>query len=426
MMNRLIARARFDRGDDRGNLMLVFLILVISTGLTAVALGTVFGATSSTRHDNKFTAALPPADSGVQQALYSFNKQGPSPTGIPAPPTSCSNPAPTASSPQWGAVQDATKPLVWHVTAYGCNGGIVRKVTADLVQSPRFQVGAFADAGAGVHGASSSITSYGANNHLGTIGSNGSVVFHGNTDVSKIILFDYAGTNANAGRCSGTPCAYTDANNTGSDPAFNGTIVYTVSDPYPVTQADLPAGSDDPNQFMTDQLNACEAANGTLQPWVASENNYTLVNTGQPQCYSSMTFDGPTTVSGASSANPLQLYVSGNIAMTMNGNASNKIVNVPNNTLPIVTSNNYPDSAALQIYSTGTSVAFVNNSTFVGLIWAPFATCAGATSSATSDIYGSMICGTIDNQGDWNFHWDESLANKVGLGSWHIANYSEQ
>lgn len=409
-MNVWIARAiRRLRDDDEGSMMLFFLILLITVGLATVALGTVYGSAVSTRHDSKYTQALPPADAGIQQALFTFNNDGSQPTNVPAVPTSCANPAPTGSSPQWGAVQDATNPLIWHATAFGCNNGLTRKVTADIVQQPRFTVGAFAEAGAGTHGTSSGVTSYGANGNLGTIGTNGSVTFTGNPSVNKIILFDYTGNNANPGRCSGSPCSYTDNNN----PPTN-TIVHTNPDPYPVTTADVPPGSPDPNQFMTDQLNACEAAQGTLQPWVASAHNDTLVNTGTPQCYSSVTFDDDTIVQGASSSNPLQLFVSGNVSMTKNHQDVN------------FTGNTTPDSGAFQIYTTGTGVSFTNQSAFVGLIWAPFATCAGQTSSASSDIYGSMICGTIDNQGGWNFHWDESLAFKLGLGQWRVANYSEQ
>jgi hypothetical protein len=408
MNNWLAASRRRVQGDD-GNMMLFFLVLLVTVALATVALGTVYGGAISTRHDTKYTQALPPADSGVQQALYKFNNDGTAPTSVPAPPTSCSNPAPTGSAPQWGAVQDVSNPLVWHVTSIGCSNGLTRKITADLVQQPRFSVGAFAEQGAGTHGTSSGVTSYGGNGHLGTIGTNGSVSFTGNPSVDKIMLFNYQGNNANPGRCDGQPCSYTDTNNPPSN-----TIVYTVTDPYPVTQADVPPGSPDPNQFIHDQLNACEAVQGSLQPWVASQHNYTLVNTGTPQCYSSVTFDDDTTISGATSANPLQLYVSGNVTMTKNHQNVN------------FTGNTTPDASAFQIYTAGATVSFTNQSAFVGLIWAPFATCAGQTSSASSDIYGSMVCGTIDNQGGWNFHWDESLAFKLGLGQWRVANYSEQ
>src|SRR3954454_8956861 len=105
-MNTRIARAHRRLRDDEGNIMLFFLILLVTVGLATVALGTVYGAAGTTRHDSHYTQALPPADAGVQQALFKFNNDGSQPTSVPAVPTSCANPAPTGSSPQWGAVQD--------------------------------------------------------------------------------------------------------------------------------------------------------------------------------------------------------------------------------------------------------------------------------------------------------------------------------
>jgi hypothetical protein len=409
-MIRLARRAWGRRQEDAGSMMLVFLILLVSTALTGVALATVLSVANSTRHNQKFTAALPPADAGINAALYAFNNMGSGVTNVPAPPSSCN---PSATSPQWGAVQDATNPLIWHVTSLGCSNGLTRKVTADLIEQPRFSVGAFADSGAGTHGTSSGVTSYGGSGDLGIIGSNGSIVFTGNPTVNKIILYNFTAPNDSLNRCSGNPCSYSDSGNPGH------TIVYTDPNPYVVSNADLPAGSPDPNQFITDQLNACQAQQGTLQPWVASQHGYTLANSDVPQCYSSMTFDGNTTVTNASSSNPLRIYVSGDVKMTMNGGACSKLVNM-------TCGQSSPDGGSLQIFTLGSSVSFVNQSSFVGTIWAPYATCAGDTSSASSDIYGSMVCKSIDNQGGWNFHYDERLQTQDGLGAWTVVHYAER
>jgi hypothetical protein len=409
----LLKRITKQPGDD-GNMVLFLLVLVASSSLVVLTLGAAGRTATSVRHVQKSVAALPPADAGIQEALYYFNAAGANPTGVPAPPTSCTSAA-TANAPLWGAVQDSAAPLTWHVTSLGCKSGFTRTVTADLGQRPRFAVGAFARSSAGTHGTSSGVTSYGSSGNLGTIGSNGSLSFTGNPAVDKIILYNFTPPNDNYARCSGNPCSPLPP-----DPASK---ISTDPNIFPARIEDVPAGSADPNQFIVDQLNACQAANGGVAPgpWVASAHGYRLTYTGSPQCYSTMTFDGATTTNGTA-ATPIQVYVSGTIQMTMNGNASAKIVNHAG----LVAAGEQPDSMGLQIYSHGTTVSFVNQSTFVGNIWAPYAACGGTTSSASSDIYGSLICDIIDNQGGWNFHFDERLLNAQGLGQWSVRHYAEQ
>lgn len=75
----------------------------------------------------------------------------------------------------------------------------------------------------------------------------------------------------------------------------------------------------------------------------------------------------------------------------------------------------------------GGSVQVRNQSNFAGVIWAPRALCEGAPSGASSaqvDIYGSMICSTISNQGGWAFHYDDILG-ETGDGDFYRSQWAE-
>ncbi len=74
---------------------------------------------------------------------------------------------------------------------------------------------------------------------------------------------------------------------------------------------------------------------------------------------------------------------------------------------------NYPGFARnFQIYGLPslTSVLFQGNASFVGTIYAPEATVsAGVGGNNTQDTSGAIIANIINANGDWNFHYDESL-----------------
>jgi hypothetical protein len=407
-LTRIVRRVQAD-SPERGSLLLVFFVILVSAVISTLIGTAVLLSNNSTRRAQSYTLAGPPADSGIQAALYAFNSEGATPTSVPSPPstTTCPSTPATAGAPDWGATQDSSDSLIWHVTSVSCQSGQMRVFHAELAQQPRFALAAFSDSGSTTHGASSSITSYGPNDKLGIIGSNGAITFTGNTSVNQIDLYDYQGSNATLSRCSGNPCSYPGG-------GVNGTIVYTQTAPYPLTSKDVAPGATDPTAFITDQLNACIAANGPLKPWVASAYGGVLTYTGQPQCYSSMDFDEATTTNGTTTS-PIQLYVQGNVTMTMNSTNAN--VNY--------TGQANPDAAGLQIYMLGSAFSVVNKSTFVGSVWAPNATCAGNPSSAQATIYGSLVCGAMGDQGGWTFDYDSRLYDELGNGQWSVEHYQE-
>jgi hypothetical protein len=62
------------------------------------------------------------------------------------------------------------------------------------------------------------------------------------------------------------------------------------------------------------------------------------------------------------------------------------------------------------IFSTGTgpTLTFGNHAAVSAAIYAPSAAFGGGSQG---NIFGSLVAGSINNNGGWNFHYDESLAD---------------
>ena len=365
------------------------LVLIVVGAMTVVSVATVVGSQFVVRHDQQFTQAMPPADGGVQQALYLLNNQTP-PQSLP----SCTSPRTETvngvTSTWCTTVTDATHVTV---TATGTDGKVTRHVTADLVQDVRFAHAAFADNQVTFNGGNSAdsydYASQQRNTGHGTVGTNGSLTFRGNATANGAELYNW-GANPNGSRCSGGPC-----------------------DSKQTVDNTLDISSSAATAFITSQLSA-PPCGSTLASWKASDHkvsDHNAILSPGVQCYSSVEFDVDTTVAGNAS-NPTILYVSGNVT-------------VGNNVDVNISASGLPDARALLIYSLGSSVSIGNHANVAAAIWAPLADCGGNPSNAQADIYGAAVCKAIGNQGGWNFHYDDALSS-LGSGVWRQLHYAEQ
>lgn len=387
-------RLAFRTRDDEGSMMLFILVLVVVGALTAVSMATLVRGQKVARHDQAFTGALPGADQSIQLAVQRLNAGRAA--SLPTAPASVSaNGCPTAVG--WYATKVST--LQYAVWSTNIVNGVTRCVHGIITQGARFPLAAFADANVTFRG-NNHANSYnhlypGATSTDGDVGSNGDVTFNGNASADGVELFNYAAYN-NAGRCSGSPCSN----------------VATVN-----AKEDITSG------YATQFINAGLASGGANCPasptaWVASAHAYSLPS--GVSCWSSLTFDGTSTAAGSVSSTcdpndpgyqPTIVYVTGNVSMANH-------INVNWN------GSSTPNACSLQIYSLGQQVAIGNHTTVAGVIWAPFATCAGNPSNAQADIYGAVVCGSIGNQGGWGFHYDDALGG-LGDGYWDLGHYSE-
>lgn len=151
----------------------------------------------------------------------------------------------------------------------------------------------------------------------------------------------------------------------------------------------IPAGLKLDSKFIDDNINRCGGA--TLDPWIASEHGGVLVANGNTGCYSTMTFDVPTTILGSGAFNA---FVNG--ATTIKANITGA------------------STAGLNLYTKGgvdfrtedaTGTSLTVNNTF---IYAPNGTCrtvvngdAGKFRSGSKSLTftGSMACDTVKTAG---------------------------
>jgi hypothetical protein len=70
-------------------------------------------------------------------------------------------------------------------------------------------------------------------------------------------------------------------------------------------------------------------------------------------------------------------------------------------------------------------VTIGNNTKVAAAIYAPRSDCSGNPSNAQGEIYGSIICRTIDNNGGWQFNYDDDL-QWIGSGAFEMTNYREE
>ncbi|MFU8840021.1 MAG: hypothetical protein ACNA8R_04790 [Nitriliruptoraceae bacterium] len=106
---------------------------------------------------------------------------------------------------------------------------------------------------------------------------------------------------------------------------------------------------------------------------------------------------------------PTRIYIapSGNLELRGQGNQRCDEVACVNWTV----GDDTPDATALEIYlAGGEGEVKANNHTVIAAgIYAPRSACSGP--NAQGDVYGSIVCRTIDSRGGWDFHFDERFAD---------------
>jgi hypothetical protein len=71
----------------------------------------------------------------------------------------------------------------------------------------------------------------------------------------------------------------------------------------------------------------------------------------------------------------------------------------------------------------GEALSFGNHAAISAAVYAPNAGFAGG---AQGNVYGSLIAGSINNNGGWNFHWDEALGDAEQFAPLRPARWSER
>lgn len=447
-----------DAVGQQGSLPLALLATIVVVGIVGALLARVITNEEATRFDRGFTEVLHAADAGLQEAYFRLN------TGALKSSISIGGQSAVVSGStdngefRWVAERQSARG--WLVRSTGTEGGIERTVVADVTERPRFFPGAFGDELVALNGQSSQVDSYESTTPVGAcpspaeptkcwgtsvpfgtgngaLGTNEDFDFDGPAEVHRAVLYNWSGypgtgataTNPGGSRCDGPPCT--------------PEVLRIEDDP-------LNYGSDEAMKFIFDKLDACTAAQtrGTAATgWVfggTSNNPYELspydadpaeppagIDPASPAhldyyCADRLTINGDVIVTGASATNPVVIFVRDSVKVSKSGT----LVNCPG-----CQSNDprgtRPKSPHLQIYSasdltsSGANVFLKAQSMFAGTIYAPRARCGtdqGEQGAAGVDFYGSMVCGSVQNVGNWKFHFDDALgdygADMYGISAW--------
>jgi hypothetical protein len=367
--------------EETGSIPLALLAIIVIGGLMAVLTSRVIMGQRTTLGDQRFTQALHRAEGGLEAGMFAVR------TG-----SSDTSGSSSSGDYEWTTTNQApAEPLRWTVTATGEVGGTERTLSVELEQRSRFAVAVFADKRIvfrGNNGASSYDSRSGAKKTgNGVVGTNGQVSLLGkSTTVDGSYLYNWA-ADPSPERCSGN-CA----------------IITYIDEP-------LALASDEEMAFIEEGLDACS---GPLLSWKASLNAGML----QPgtQCYDSMDFDQSVTL--AQPAQETILFVRGGVSF-----ANDIAVNC--------CGSNTPTSSNLQIYvlgetdsPTGGAVKVGNRTDIAAAIYAPRSACGGNPSNARANLYGSLYCASVENQGGWSFYYDDALG-EIGGGFFETQRWTE-
>ncbi|MDP8971546.1 MAG: hypothetical protein M3N52_13805 [Actinomycetota bacterium] len=419
---------RYRLADDRGSLPIAMLAVLVVAALVSVVLSSVVTGQRQTRFDESFEQALQIAEVGLERmvALVESREASDSFT-ICAPPAGC----PVDGGQYWGqAVKDSADD--WTIQAHGrANDGTERSLQAVVDVRSLFNLAAFGkfftdfNGGNGADSYRSGSWDLSVYPRTFTQSDTGSNICKDGTPLADPSLSSdvrmctptYNGVVATNGELflKGGAFADTDyveihyARERISDPLPDATgfcegVPDTCAPPYE-TECDVRGGAKlqycrDPIVLPSDPVTPPSAPIGAFD----GANGATLP--AGVRVYTNVTLRTSTVIQGTPT-NPTILYVTGKLTIP-NHEHVNFRTNAAGNKVP-------RPSPSLLIFSSGSGPAldFGNHASLAGAVYAPR---AGFTGGAQGNVYGSMIAGSINNNGGWNFHYDEALA-EVTVGA---------
>ena len=469
------------RPSEAGSIPLALLVAIIVAGLVTVLTARIITGERQVRFDRSFTESFHVADAGVQQAVFQLN------AGVydhvvdnweEGDPETWESPENTTTfgddTYRWRLRWQVDEPRSWHVISTGTQDGVSRTVQATIEERPLFFPGAFGDTLIAFNGTSTSVDSYnsgscttpvedcewGTNADYGTgngaVATNGDFDFSGNTTIrpNSAFLYDWEANRANGitdddpfgDRCVGTPCT--------------PTHVSTVDEP-------LDYSSNAQMAFIENALQDCDGSgqdlgeivfdddtptarpdlfdtHGKLKPYDVEDATWDVTDPVDPAfanyyCADSLQFREDTHLSPAATTDhPVVIFVRDFVTVknqvkvaceTTDGSECPN--SMPNNSLP--PDDVRPKASRLQVYVeadagsngvTGSNITYASNSVFGGVVYAPRSRCGGP-GGASVDIFGAIICGSMDNVGNWRFHYDDQLGTH-GTNVYGVTHYTEE
>jgi hypothetical protein len=373
--------------SETGSIPLVLLAAIVLGGLIIALYTDVSTGQRLASADRDFNQAVQVADAGLQEAFTVL--AGLDPADRPAvgdPYTGATTGTLGRGDYEWTAVRVGTN--LWQVRSVGVLDDASRTLEASMGPLYLFGLAAFGDILIELRGANGA-DSYPAGG-LGSVGSNNQITLRGNATVDWVMRYNDATYNGGGiirtggGIETGPEQVLPDL---GSEAYADGGDCYGVEvagditellpleygETYCVAQARFPAG---------EHLLEGDSSLGAARIFIAPSGNLELLGQGNNPC------------TGATCVN----YSAGQTT---------------------------PDATMLQIYlAGGGGEVLANNHTNIAAgIYAPLSNCSGP--NAQGDIYGSIICRTLDSKGGWQFHYDERF-NAVAVDYFAITGLREE
>jgi hypothetical protein len=455
------------RRED-GSLPLAMLATIVVAGLITVVIARTIAGERAVRFDRNFGESLQVADVGINRGLFALNEGR-------------EDMLPTAGTPRietvdgidyewWAEPSGAYRE--WQVTSEATANGVSRRVRATIEEVPLFFPGAFGDKLIALNGTSTDVDSYNSDPTCtaytrecrwgsttsdvyqqefgtgnGSIGTNEDFDFSGNTTIRPggAFLYDWE-DNPGQGitvddpfgdRCDGNPCTttYTSTVPEKLDFATSARMEF-------ITRKFESGGgchnNSNPRQMGTWKLGAKNTTTSIVsyatsrgrtpdgtEPTDPDFENYYCAHSleilGHLRLADSVTVDNPVVIFVK---DYLTVPNSGTLVGCHNADAS---VWCSGTAVRRVT----PAASRLQIYvagmphsgATAGDISMKSQTMFAGVVYAPLSRCGGG-GGAGADVYGAIICGTMDNVGNWDFHYDDALGAN-GAGQFNIAFWQE-
>jgi type II secretory pathway pseudopilin PulG len=395
---------RVDR-SERGSLPVVMLAILIVGSLATVLVGTMFVGQRQTRFDQSFEQSLQIAESGLDRMIQQIESKQQT-TDFDVPETS-------VIGGRYSGTADRTG-REWLLTSIGtATDQTSRTVTLTIRLESVFGVAAYGRTQVGLRGTNSA-DSY----RSGTFAGPG--VFHLLAGGSNICLGlapadPFLSSDSAARMCTPTGHGVVATN---GELFLRGGVIDTVD------RAEIHYAREKVTEPLAGASGFCSGVAATcassklayfVDPIELEPDPVTppadLTNRGSfsgsnsvlragRQLYTNMTLDSSTVVQGTPE-NPSIVYLTGTLNVP-NGAVVN-FENVGGRWVP-------KPAPGLLVFSGGVGPAlrFGNHASFAGAVYAPRATFSGG---AAGNVYGSMVTGSVDTQGAWNFHYDEALGD---------------
>ena len=468
--------------SERGSLPLALLVVIVVAGLASVLMARVVVGERTVRFDNTFTRELHTADAGIAEALFQISEDvsSISTTAIGSSVTLTA----TVDDQEYDVQVLRESNRKWQITSVARPAGATpgaeaeRTVVAEIVEEPLFFPGAFGDDIVALNGSSSAVDSYhstqpnpygsipctlapdkcawGTDPDFGTgngsIGTNGVLDLSGGVDVRPggAFLYDWDANPGNGispstpfgDRCNGTTRCTSTYVSTILDP-----LVYDTPEKMGFIDSKFASGGQcDPGVNPARYNIPGGSINGDVTK-IGSKHSLTVwdayqTGTGNDDatdpaftnyyCAENLEILGDVQLDDdVTPAEPVVIFVKDGMSVP---NSGTYVACHDHDSDDWCTSDRAvrPVSDRLQVYIAGIPANSVSSSDvqvksqgkIAGVFYAPRSRCGG-TGGAGADVYGILLCGSMDNVGNWDFHFDDRLGER-GAAAFAIGSWSEE